>query len=95
MLNGTPIQFYYAICIYRQLASLEATRSSGFGKYYLNKYSFAADFNPVVTKAVKYRKKELLTTKIKNIGLIDNMYEWCKIISNFVAYKGFLPFVQD
>lgn len=94
MLSGTPLQFYYAMCIYCQLASLETNQSSGFARYYIHKYSFAQDFHTVVLEMVKSRKCELLNTYIKDIGFQPNLYKWCESKSNTLVKDGFAPILE-
>lgn len=95
MLNGTPIQLYYAISIYCYLAGLEYDRSSAFAGYYVNKYSFAQDFLPTVVSAVKSRKKELLETKIDYIGSLENLYVWCELRSKDLIRYGFSSITEE
>lgn len=94
MLNGTPVQFYYAVCVFCHLASLEDSGVLYFSDW-VNDYSFVNDMHPIVSNTVKLRKNELVKVKIKNIGQTNNLYIWCRNKSNSIVNDGFAPFVED
>ena len=93
MLHGTPTQLYYAVSIFCQLAALETNNYSNFADW-VDDYSFAEDFHPVVFAAVNLRKEELKHTKIAFIGLINNLYEWCEDRSQELISDGFLSITE-
>ena len=94
MLNGTLVQFYYAICVYCQLASLEDSGILYFSDW-VNDYSFVNEMHSAIFSAVNLRKAELSRSKIINIGLLDNLYEWCSLRSQELVRYGFDAIVED
>ena len=96
MINGTPLQVYYATCVYCQLASLEAGGCGGLSNFsdWVHDYSFVEDLNAVMYSSIQSQKSKLTNSKLKNIGVFENVYSWCLNCSEELRRYGFAAITE-